>query len=748
MCARIATFYPGTFRHVLLVCCLAAVALLPVAEGLCASQSVSQILRLQYRDRVTYSGEAIPSTFHRIKIRKHPFGRKPILFGGVKFGSATDIYGYAWDKKNGVLYLDLNHNSDVTDDPDGVLSGGGGTGTQSFSFLMKIRPVPFPIPYRICITFPEGSETPNLSVISGWQSKVELYGKTWRVSLIDQLNGEITPDDAMYLEPVEQSTGMPKALATPERLPPCKLLFLDGHLYSMRYSIEANNSRIEAVIRMDEKKTKTGELRLPGGMIRRLILEDPDKSLVAVYDSPRKSITVPAGSYSRINVTLENGFMLKDVNSSAITMDVDGKPVLRAGAPLDNSVSVATKGNVLSLQYYVRGMGGEIYSGAGDDKQSVPGYSIYRGKRKIASGYFEDNGENSWETVWKAPVTAMGNLAIVSSRDLGSFGPKDGQPVECRLSPLHCLIAILPWVMLLLFLLLGDNHDAQVLLLLIPLLLVKIGFSVLDRYSLIPSDVMLKLGEVIVMTIVGITAFCLLSHTIFSRHRVSRFITAASVMLAMGIFATLSGSAFRISEDFPRHVTLYIIGVISLVGGMYLSGIIFLRRSRLLFLVGLGLCMMGIASAGLIGVYWIMDIAQQGFRGPPIITRQVIMPGMVLGIVFYIITLPFMLLMLTCRLFRARLTRLLETSRPREPAMLARPAAVKHEPEQVRQPPSERPRRAGTVQAVMEPFSPPPQPPPAPESIRMPTVPSIPISMPEQREREVEYAEESSSDMD
>ena len=61
--------------------------------------------------------------------KKEPvFSGSKVIRGTLQLGGgASDEMGFAWDRGAGKLYLDLNRNLDLTDDPAGVFSCGRGS---------------------------------------------------------------------------------------------------------------------------------------------------------------------------------------------------------------------------------------------------------------------------------------------------------------------------------------------------------------------------------------------------------------------------------------------------------------------------------------------------------------------------------------------------------------------------------------------------------------------------------------------
>ncbi len=102
---------------------------------------------LDYRE-LNYS---IISWGLQVTPRSSAFKKEPVFSGGevirgmLPLGSGTsDEMGFAWDRAAGKLYLDLNRNLDLTDDPAGVFSREGGS-SGNFQFYRNIH-LPFKTP--------------------------------------------------------------------------------------------------------------------------------------------------------------------------------------------------------------------------------------------------------------------------------------------------------------------------------------------------------------------------------------------------------------------------------------------------------------------------------------------------------------------------------------------------------------------------------------------------------------------------
>ena len=78
-------------------------------------------------------------------------------------------------------------------------------------------------------------------------------------------------------------------------------------------------------------------------------------------------------------------------SQSALTIVANSPkaPVLGAGGPLTNTVSVGRRGAFLSLSYQLLGADGAPYQLVRLDRSQPPGFNIYKNGKLIESGKFE-----------------------------------------------------------------------------------------------------------------------------------------------------------------------------------------------------------------------------------------------------------------------------------------------------------------------------------------------------------------------
>jgi hypothetical protein len=133
------------------------------------------------------------------------FSREPVYSGpGVfrglmRLGNDTNAFlPFAWDERQQRLYVDLNRNRDLTDDPAGMF-------TAADRGLQLFRGIPLQFasqqgPYQVRVDVhvfgqggPGGAVRVFLYVRSLWDGAIELNGKKWYVAIIDRPDGRIGP---------------------------------------------------------------------------------------------------------------------------------------------------------------------------------------------------------------------------------------------------------------------------------------------------------------------------------------------------------------------------------------------------------------------------------------------------------------------------------------------------------------------------------------------------------------------------
>jgi len=337
-----------------------------------------------------------------VTFKKEPdFGDRKIIRGAIPVArEEKEFLCFAWDVSELKLYLDLNRNLDLTDDPSGVFQGQGNKYQQSFhNVRFKSINSQVPFLYHVTVHFSHYSlfGTPVRCVVnvrSGWQGDIGLYGRKWQLRVVDNLDGIIGPDDILTLRPYKEGQEEPVNFSSYDRLDPPQRIFFDGHDYDLGFGFEPGTGGSQLVATFKESPSPLGTLEMKGSHISRLILregKDRDSSLV-LLDFPGNKVLVPARVYSKQRIFLDGGeiFAVLYANSrNEIPVIHDKVTPLKLGTPLAHTVEMSRHGTELMLDYQLVGVGGERYVNFGKDFDNRPAFTIYRGKKQIASGSFE-----------------------------------------------------------------------------------------------------------------------------------------------------------------------------------------------------------------------------------------------------------------------------------------------------------------------------------------------------------------------
>ena len=332
--------------------------------------------------------------------KEPPFSKGRVVRGTWQLGrSASDEVAFAWGRGARKLYVDLNRNLDLTDDPGGVFS----TETRSGDMFQSFHNVRLPAGRQaggrqmlVDLSFSDyAGLNCSASVRSFWQGKVILQGKEWQAGLLG------TPFDQrasfegghLLLRPwAERHRSFSLYDGTLAALPFSRKLFLGERAYQLQCTNDLPGVATKVRMVFTEQSPKLGELKIPGAYVQRATLEGGP--YLVILDQPGATVKVPVGPYKGGGVCLKRGDVEAHLERNSgegmgkITVTEEAPAVLRAGGPLTNSVSMSRRGKNLSLSYRLLGIGGP-YQLVSQDRAHPPEFTIYQGDKKVASGKFE-----------------------------------------------------------------------------------------------------------------------------------------------------------------------------------------------------------------------------------------------------------------------------------------------------------------------------------------------------------------------
>ena len=134
------------------------------------------------------------------------------------------------------------------------------------------------------------------------------------------------------------------------------------------------------------REKASGELKLEGEHVERLVLRRKDGHTER-FDQPGEVIELRVGQYHLLESHLDGGYSCFQgavTQNKWIKIAENTPAVLKAGAPLKQTLEVKRQGRTLALDYKLLGIGGEGYTH--EDRSNPPGFTVYKGDQEIASG--------------------------------------------------------------------------------------------------------------------------------------------------------------------------------------------------------------------------------------------------------------------------------------------------------------------------------------------------------------------------
>lgn len=371
---------------------------------------------------LSWQADGFHKDLHAAMDRTEPFEKEPdtsnrdvhrgVLHCGDLSNNDTPDVGFLWDKSEGKLYIDLNRDSDLTNDPDGVLVtehlNSGRYINQSFPhFQLTITTDTGEHCYQLSAqlySYP-GFQNANFYIHSGYEGNVELADEKWGFQIVDPLRCKIKNGDSVT---IWTQTGSETNRIDSLRL--LETLYLYDHCYAVNFEFKAgDDNKPQLSCKLTEKEVPLGKLKLDGKGISQLVfdgavrLQTPDGNVAGAVQTlvlPRLSdevLTVPVGEFRCKQLALKPQGNMPTVNPQnvheiQIPVEADTENVLKVGAPLNHTVKVERSGRVLKFDYQLIGAGGETYDFraiAGYASDNKPKVSIYKGDMQLATGEFE-----------------------------------------------------------------------------------------------------------------------------------------------------------------------------------------------------------------------------------------------------------------------------------------------------------------------------------------------------------------------
>lgn len=244
----------------------------------------------------------------------------------------------------------------------------------------------------------------------------------------------------------------------------------------------------------------------------------------------------------------------------------------------------------------------------------------------------------------------------MASADIGDLGPKDGTAAIYDWKLYYNIPSLALWAVLILaIVLIKGNRNPRALLILVPLLIVNLFWTIFKKAIGFPSEPAQMFGMVFYSLTVGITILWLLAHKLCNRNRFVTFLRALAIMAVVGLAGVVSyGMTEFSSQTMAIIILLAVLALTTLCGFALAAWCCRKRYGSVRFVLWLGLCIVVLCVATMLGFYSIVFIVSR----PPVsvftVLLQVSIAALVVGGCLYVIVFPYMILALRSPFFRER----------------------------------------------------------------------------------------------
>lgn len=239
------------------------------------------------------------------------------------------------------------------------------------------------IPYTLDLFTYEHACAGWLEVRSGWAGEVAVAGQKWRLTVVDNLNGQIGRDDTLHLQRLALTKSNRDIAITP--VP--EALAIEGHTLNLGFTFKPGptGTVLEAVL--TETNLPLGKLSVAARGCSYVCLSN--ECVTAVLEATTGASSIPVGSYHITGCLLVDApgllYQPSFIRCDKTVVIAAGQTAsLDIGLPLRNTVQVARERNLLRLTYQLLGQAGEQYEYY--NWKARPRFAVWSGPVKIGSG--------------------------------------------------------------------------------------------------------------------------------------------------------------------------------------------------------------------------------------------------------------------------------------------------------------------------------------------------------------------------
>lgn len=229
----------------------------------------------------------------------------------------------------------------------------------------------------------------DLGILGSWQGRIDLNGTSRWLVVVENggpaaagaVRMMVLPDDPRWAANCRDLVPVPKSIC------------LDGRNYALSLDRPVSDPEGDWVATFTEMPDPAGRITVAGRGLCHAVLADMVRSrCLVVLGRDGENIPVPEGDYAIQGLYLLRGpnlGLVKPSTGNRASLQVEaGRPaVLKLGVPLRNEITASRVGNTVYLSYRLMGADGEAWEAVASS--DGPGFAIYRGDRKVATGTFE-----------------------------------------------------------------------------------------------------------------------------------------------------------------------------------------------------------------------------------------------------------------------------------------------------------------------------------------------------------------------
>ncbi len=248
-------------------------------------------------------------------------------------------------------------------------------------------------------------------------------------------------------------------------------------------------------------------------------------------------------------------------------------------------------------------------------------------------------------------------MKIVTSADIGELGQKEGTAVVYNWRWYYNIPALALWVVLLgAIVFVKANRNPRALLIVLPLLVVNLLWFGFVKLLNFPSITRAEFGPLFASYTVGFAVLWLFAHKLRNRNRFVTFLLALIIMIVVGLVGLASYSTGEFSEQTVVFLMfLAILALAALVGFVLAAWRCREHYNGLRFILWLGIWTVIGSIVSLLFFMGIMFIVVGNVRDNlTSMLPQVLVMGLVAGLLLYVINLSFMIFGLNVSFFRER----------------------------------------------------------------------------------------------